>query len=85
MLDAVELSIKMPEWEGSKKVLHCDVALVKSGLNASGIDDGESGFVISARSIGPDHRIRDKVSWNGTLSKLLRYIVVSNFRHKFEK
>ena len=35
-----ELSNKMPEREGSEEVLHCDVALVKSGLDAARIDDG---------------------------------------------
>ena len=35
-----ELSNKMPEWEGSEEVLHCDVALVKSGLDAARIDNG---------------------------------------------
>ena len=64
--------VGVSKWEGSEKILHCNVALIKSGLDAAGIDDGKSGSVVSARSIGPDHRIGDKVSWKGTLSKKLR-------------
>ena len=75
--------VGVSKWEGSEKILHCNVALIKSGLDAARIDDGKSGSVVSARSIGPDHRIGDKVSWNGTLSKVLRYstleLVVSRF------
>ena len=54
--------VGVSEWEGSEKILHGDVALVKSCLDAAGIDDCQSGSIFSISSVGPNHRIGDKVS-----------------------